>query len=193
MWFARSQCQLLNLEARRFCMRCGKYGVDNNVCVLHQYHTFSPQTASSATSLNLRRVYPCLAIRTAMLNLYMSLPSTCELQEFLAICAHLPTELKDDLKKVAALGEETHRLTAELSRDQAEIIEKAKLKCRQVHCCVPSLLALWCMRRLLSMTTGACVRFLGAQLLGYFIILYQLLGTFSKPVQPHSTFFRTWT
>ena len=57
---------------------------------------------------------------------------TCGVQEFLAICAHLPTELKDDLKKVATLGEETHRLTAELSRDQAEILEKAKLKYRQV-------------------------------------------------------------
>ena len=61
----------------------------------------------------------------------------CGVQEFLAICAHLPTELKDDLKKVATLGEETHRLTAELSRDQAEILEKAKLKYRQV---LPSLL-----------------------------------------------------
>ncbi|CAM9986552.1 unnamed protein product [Scytosiphon promiscuus] len=54
------------------------------------------------------------------------------LQEFVAICAHLPTELKDDLKKVAALGEETHHLTAELSRDQAEILEKAKAKYRQM-------------------------------------------------------------
>eukprot|EP00752_Nemacystus_decipiens_P011288 g10031.t1 len=54
------------------------------------------------------------------------------LEEFLAICAHLPTELKDDLKKVATVGEETHRLTAELSRDQAEILEKAKLKYRQM-------------------------------------------------------------
>ena len=62
----------------------------------------------------------------------MLLPLTCGVQEFLAICAHLPTELKDDLKKVATLGEETHRLTAELSRDQAEILEKAKLKYRQV-------------------------------------------------------------
>eukprot|EP00903_Cladosiphon_okamuranus_P007030 g6836.t1 len=54
------------------------------------------------------------------------------LEEFLAICAHLPAELKDDLNKVATLGEETHRLTAELSRDQAEILEKAKLKYRQM-------------------------------------------------------------
>ncbi|CAM9104583.1 unnamed protein product [Ectocarpus fasciculatus] len=54
------------------------------------------------------------------------------LQEFLAICAHLPTELKDDLKKVATLSEETHRLTAELSRDQAEILERAKAKYRQM-------------------------------------------------------------
>lgn len=77
-------------------------------------------------------------------NLTFNLPrmfllSTCGEQEFLAICAHLPTELKDDLNKVATLGEETHRLTAELSRDQAEILEKAKLKYRQVpaynhHC-----------------------------------------------------------
>lgn len=51
----------------------------------------------------------------------------------MAICAHLPTELKDDLKKVATLGEETHDLTAELSRDQAEILEKAKVKYRQVQ------------------------------------------------------------
>ena len=50
----------------------------------------------------------------------------------MAICAHLPTELKDDLKKVATLSEETHRLTAELSRDQAEILERAKAKYRQV-------------------------------------------------------------
>ncbi len=53
-------------------------------------------------------------------------------QEFVAICAHLPTELKDDLKKVAELSEETHRLTAELSRDQVEILERAKEKYRQV-------------------------------------------------------------
>ncbi|CAM9225294.1 unnamed protein product [Hapterophycus canaliculatus] len=53
-------------------------------------------------------------------------------QEFVAICAHLPTELKDDLKKVATLSEETHHLTAELSRDQAEILEKAKAKYRQM-------------------------------------------------------------
>lgn len=54
-------------------------------------------------------------------------------QEFVAICTHLPTELKDDLKKVATLSEETHHLTAELSRDQAEILEKAKAKYRQVR------------------------------------------------------------
>ena len=54
-------------------------------------------------------------------------------QEFVAICAHLPTELKDDLKKVAELSEETHRLTAELSRDQVEILERAKEKYRQVN------------------------------------------------------------
>ncbi|CAM9498900.1 unnamed protein product, partial [Pylaiella littoralis] len=53
-------------------------------------------------------------------------------QEFVAICAHLPAELKDDLSRVAALSEETHRLTAELSRDQAEILERAKAKYRKM-------------------------------------------------------------
>lgn len=84
----------------------------------------------------------CLAIRPATFHFYTFLPSTCAVQEFLAICAHLPTELKDDLKKVAALGEETHRLTAELSRDQAEILEKAKLKYRQVSVYRPCFFAL---------------------------------------------------
>lgn len=55
----------------------------------------------------------------------------CE-QEFIAICAHLPAELKGDLKKVQMLSEQTHHLTAELSRDQAEILERAKAKYRQV-------------------------------------------------------------
>lgn len=50
----------------------------------------------------------------------------------MAICAHLPGELKNDLKNVATLNESTHRLTAELSRDQAEILERAKAKYRQV-------------------------------------------------------------
>lgn len=63
-------------------------------------------------------------------------------QEFLAICAHLPTELKDDLNRVAVLGDNTHRLTAELSRDQAEILEKAKLKYRQVSVTIVGRLAL---------------------------------------------------
>lgn len=56
-------------------------------------------------------------------------------QEFVAICAHLPAELKDDLSRVAALSEETHRLTAELSRDQTEILERAKAKYRKVRSC----------------------------------------------------------
>lgn len=54
----------------------------------------------------------------------------------MAICAHFPPELKDDLKKIATLNDETHRLTAELSRDQAEILERAKAKYRQVCSCI---------------------------------------------------------
>jgi len=75
----------------------------------------------------------------------------CGAQEFVAICAHLPTELKDDLKKVAELSEETHRLTAELSRDQVEILERAKEKYRQVCClyvcvCVCVCVCVWWVR-----------------------------------------------
>lgn len=47
------------------------------------------------------------------------------------IFAHLPKELTADLKTVASLNERIHRLTAELSRDQAEILERAKAKLRQ--------------------------------------------------------------
>ena len=55
------------------------------------------------------------------------------MQEFIAICAHLPAELKRDLNNVATLNQTTHALTAELNRDQAEILERAKAKYRQVH------------------------------------------------------------
>lgn len=65
-------------------------------------------------------------------------PSTRGEQDFLAICAHLPSELKNDLNAVADLNESTHNLTSELSRDQAEILERAKAKYRQVFIMVLS-------------------------------------------------------
>ncbi|CAM9101991.1 unnamed protein product, partial [Ascophyllum nodosum] len=52
------------------------------------------------------------------------------LEEFIAICAHLPAELKRDLDEVSALNQFTHSITAELSRDQTEILERAKAKYR---------------------------------------------------------------
>lgn len=51
----------------------------------------------------------------------------------MAICAHLPYELKEDLQRVASLNESTHPLTYELSRDQTEILERAKAKYRAVR------------------------------------------------------------
>ncbi|CAM9937337.1 unnamed protein product, partial [Laminaria digitata] len=53
-------------------------------------------------------------------------------QEFIAICGHLPAELKRDLNSVATLNQTTHQLTADLNRDQAEILERAKDKYRKM-------------------------------------------------------------
>lgn len=52
-------------------------------------------------------------------------------QEFAAIFAHLPSKLTQDLETVAALSEDTHARTQELSRLQAELIERSKAKLRQ--------------------------------------------------------------
>lgn len=51
----------------------------------------------------------------------------------MAICGHLPGQLKRDLNDVATLNQTTHRLTSELNKDQAEILERAKAKYRQVY------------------------------------------------------------
>lgn len=50
----------------------------------------------------------------------------------MAICGHLPGQLKRDLNDVATLNQTTHLLTTELNKDQAEILERAKAKYRQV-------------------------------------------------------------